>query len=333
MFADMASEHTHIPSGKNPQGDLTLIQIAQRFSTEEAARDYFERLRWPSGPTCPHCGNAAADRIYKVTPNPEKKIRAGLYKCAECQQGFTVTVGTVMEDSHLPLNKWLIAFYMMCASKTQVSALQLQRQLEIGSYRSALFMCQRIRFALMDIEHNTQLSGTVEADETYIGGVKRGMGRRYVGNKTAVVSMVQRGGDVRSHIVSKVTGDVLGRLLKKHVAESAHLNTDESPLYKKPGKTFASHDTVNHSQEEYARNDKSGRLASTNTAEGIFGNSKRSLDGTHHHVSRKYLPFYLAELDYKYNTRQMTDGARTANGIPKLVGKRLMLRKPKAGGK
>lgn len=325
----MANDQKIIPSGKNPTGDLTLLQISQRFSTEESAREYFEKLRWPSGAVCPHCGNSDAARIYKVTPNPEKKIRAGLYKCADCIQGFTVTVGTVMEDSHLPLNKWLIAFYMMCASKTPVSALQLQRQLEIGSYRSALFMCQRIRFALMDVSYGKKLDGIVEADETYIGGVKRGIGRRYVGNKTAVVSMVERGGDVRSQIVNKVTGDILGRLLKRHVAESAHLNTDESPLYKKTGKDFASHDTVNHSQEEYARYDKSGRLATTNTAEGFFGNSKRSLDGTHHHVSSKYLPFYLAELDFKYNARKVTDGARTVIAIPKIVGKRLMLRRPK----
>ncbi len=147
----MASEYNPIPSGKNSDDDLTLIQIAQRFSTEEAAREYFEKLRWPNGPVCAHCGNVDQNRIYKVTPNPKKKIRAGLYKCAECQQGFTVTVGTVCEDSHIPLNKWLIGFYMMCASKTQVSALQLQRQLEIGSYRTAWFMCHRIRFAMQDI--------------------------------------------------------------------------------------------------------------------------------------------------------------------------------------
>ncbi len=330
----MTRKHNPTPSGKNANGDLTLMQIAQRFSTEEAARVYFENLRWPDGPVCPHCGNADQERVYKVTPNPKKEIRAGLYKCAECRQGFTATMGTVCEDSHIPLNKWLIGFYMMCASKTQVSALQLQRQLEIGSYRSALFMCQRIRFALMDIEQSNKLGsggGTVEADETYIGGVKRGMGRRYVGNKAVVMSMVERGGDVRSRVVNKVTGDVLDRLLKQHVARSAHLNTDESPLYTKAGAKFASHDTVNHGEEEYVRHDKkSGRTATTNTAEGFFGNSKRSLDGTHHHVSRKYLPFYLAELDFKYNTRKMTDGARTASGIPKMVGKRLMRRTPKS---
>lgn len=325
----MANEHNPIPGGKNPKGDLTLIQIAQRFSTEEAARTYFEQLRWPDGPVCAHCGNADGMRIYKVTPNPEKKIRAGLYKCAECLQGFTVTVGTVMEDSHIPLNKWLIGFYMMCASKTQVSALQLQRQLEIGSYRSAWFMCHRIRFALQDIMPTDKLDGIIEADETYVGGVKRGMGRRYTGNKTAVVSLVERGGRVRSQVVNKVTGEALGKLLKQHVAETAHLNTDEAPVYRKLGKAFASHDVVNHSREEYARRDTSGRLATTNTAEGFFGNAKRSLDGTHHQVSAKHLPLYLAEIDFKYNTREETDGARTARGIPKIVGKRLMLRRPK----
>jgi transposase-like protein len=173
-----------------------------------------------------------------------------------------------------------------------------------------------------------QLDGTVEADETYVGGKKSGMGRRYTGNKTAVVSLVERGGRVRSQVARKVTGDVLGRLLKEHVSKDAHLNTDESPLYKKSGKNFASHDTVNHSEDEYVRHDVSGRLATTNTVEGFFGNTKRSLDGTHHQVSAKHLPLYLAELDYKYNTREETDGARTAKGIPKIVGKRLMLRRP-----
>src|SRR5579872_4775436 len=179
------AEKRKTPSGSNPRGDLTLIQVMAKFATEEAAREYFEKLRWPNGSKCPHCGNAKQDRIYKVTAEPKKKIRHGLYKCAECSGQFTVTVGTVCEDSHIPLNKWLIAFYMMCASKTQVSALQLQRQLEIGSYRSAWFMCHRIRFALQDlVPADDKLKGTVEADETYVGGVKHGMGRRYTGNKT-----------------------------------------------------------------------------------------------------------------------------------------------------
>jgi hypothetical protein len=208
------------------------------------------------------------------------------------------------------------------------------RHLELGSYRSAWFLCHRIRFALKDMMPTDQLSGTVEADETWIGGRVRGRGRRYIGNKTTVVSLVERGGRVRSQVLDMVSGRVLTYLLRKNVAATSHLNTDESGLYSKSGKHFASHDTVNHGAEEYVRHDgTTGRLATTNTAEGFFGNTKRSIDGTHHHVSRKYLPLYLAEFDHKYNTRKDSDGERTENGIRRIAGKRLMLRAPVARSK
>jgi transposase-like protein len=310
--------------------DLTLLEIMRRFSTEEAARAYFERIRWPNGTVCPHCGNADSSRNYAVTPNAKARIREGLYKCGECQDTFTVTVGTVMEDTHLPLNKWLIAFYIMCASKTQVSALQLQRQLEIGSYRTALFLCHRIRFALKDIYPTSKFSGEVEVDETYVGGKVRGKGNAYARNKTPVVSLVERGGRVRSAVMQNVNKNSIGNLVRSNVEASAHLNTDESRLYTQVGKDFASHGTVNHSQEEYSRvDDESGRTITTNAVEGFFGNTKRSIDGTHHHVSRKHLHLYVAELDFKYNTRKGTDGARTVQGIKKMEGKRLMLHPPK----
>lgn len=312
-----------------PSEDLTLLSIMRRFSTEEAARTYFEKMRWPNGPVCPHCGSQKA---YARTPNAKARTRPGLYKCGECKDTFSVTVGTVMEASKIPLNKWLIAFYMMCASKTQVSALQLQRQLELGSYHTALFLCHRIRFALKDISPAGQLSGEVEADETYIGGKARGRGRGYTGNKIAVVSLVQRGGDVRSTVAERVTGKSITTLLKRHVAAEAHLNTDESPLYKKAGKDFASHATVNHSVEEYGYYDyRTKRTVTTNTVEGFFGNAKRSLDGTHHQISRQHLHLYTAEVDFKYNTRKSSDGERTAEGIRRIEGKRLMY-KPKASG-
>ena len=310
--------------------DLTLLSVMARFSTEEAAISYFEQIRWHDGPFCPHCGNADQKRIYKLTANRAKKIRLGLYKCAECCETFTVRVGTVMEDSHVPLHKWLIGFYMMCASKTQVSALQLQRQLEIGSYGTALFLCHRIRFALMDMFPSGKLSGTIEADETYIGGSVRGKGRAYKKNKTPVVSLVERGGRVRSHVMDRVTGKAIVQLLKSNAAHTALLNTDESPVYAAAGRGFAAHDTVNHRKEEYARFDrKTGRLATTNTVEGFFGNTKRSINGTHHHISRKHAELYLAELDHKYNTRKLTDGERTILGIKRMEGKRLMLRPSK----
>ena len=318
------------PSGR----DLTLLSVTKRFSTEEAAIQYFEQIRWPDGRYCPHCGNADQKRIYPLTANKKSKVRLGLYKCAECRDTFTVRVGTVMEDSHVPLYKWLIGFYMMCASKTQVSALQLQRQLEIGSYGTALFLCHRIRFALLDMFPSEKLSGIIEADEMYIGGKVRGRGRAYKKNKTPVVALVERGGRVRSHVMDTVTGKAITKLLKDHADPASCLNTDESPLYNEVGRSFASHDTVNHHDEEYARFDKgTGRLATTNTVEGFFGNSKRSIDGTHHHISRKHTELYLAELDHKYNTRKLTDGERTVIGIRRIEGKRLMLRPPVGRGR
>jgi transposase-like protein len=149
-------------------GDLTLDQIMQRFATDEDARKYLEMIRWPNGPICPHCGNAALDRIYEIAPNPAKKIRPGLRHCAECKGQFTVTVGTIFEDSRIPLRKWLIAWYMLCSSKKGIAALQMQRMLDIGSYRSAWFMMHRIRYALRDPVFADKLGGdggTVEVDE------------------------------------------------------------------------------------------------------------------------------------------------------------------------
>jgi transposase-like protein len=297
------------------------MSIMNKFRTEEAARNYFESVRWSDGVECPHCGSSKA---YAITPNIAKKIRPGLYQCGDCKKTFTVTVGTVMEDSHIPLNKWLIGFYMMCASKTQVSALQLQRQLEIGSYSTALFMCHRIRYALSQILPDDKLKGEVEIDETYIGGKVKGKGQGYTKNKTAVVSVVERGGNVVSTVVDSVTGKVIGKLLDEKVDESAHLNTDEAQVYVTPGKKFASHDTVKHADEEYAYWDPvTGRKVTTNAVEGFFGNSKRSISGTHHNISPWHTDLYFSELDYKYNTRDMTDGERTKNAIPLIEGKRL----------
>ena len=167
-----------------------------RSSTEESAIGYFESIRWAKGRYCPHCSNANETRIYPLTANKAKEIRLGLYKCAEFRDTFTVRVATVMEDSHVPLHKWLIGFYMMRARKTQISA--LQRQLEIGSYNTALFLSHRKRFALMDMFPMGVLSGTVEADAMYFGGKVRGKGRAHKKNETPAVSLVERGGRVRS---------------------------------------------------------------------------------------------------------------------------------------
>jgi transposase-like protein len=159
-----------------PDPHLSLDLIMRRFATDDAAREFLERIRWPDGPVCPRCGNADRDRIYDIAPNPAKKIRPGVRDCAECKRQFTVTVGTIFEDTKIPLRKWLIAWYMLCSSKKGVATLQIQRQLDIGSYRSAWFMMHRIRYALRDPVFADMLGGggqTVEVDETYVGGKPR----------------------------------------------------------------------------------------------------------------------------------------------------------------
>ncbi len=309
--------------------DLNLVEIMEHFSTEEKARAYLESIRWPDGPACPHCGGL--EKIYPIKANPKKKIRAGLYECGDCHDQFTVQVGTIFEKSKVPLNKWLIAWYLICSSKKGYPAAQLQRALGLGSYRTAWFMLHRIRFALADPSLDTKLgngngSGVVEADETYIGGKTKGKGRAYKGNKTAVVTVIERGGNARSRPMAKVTGKNLGAYLSRNVDASARLMTDEHPGYKKPGRLFATHETVCHSREEYVRGD-----VHTNTAEGYFANLKRGLHGIYHHVGSHYLGQYLAEFDFRYNTRHDTDGQRTVVGLRKIEGKRLMLRRPSAG--
>lgn len=308
--------------------DLTLDEIMTRFATDEAARAYLEAVRWPEGPVCAHCGNTDGARIYDIAANPKKSVRAGLRECKECGKQFTVTVGTIFEDSKIPLRKWLVAWYMLCSSKKGISALQMQRMLGLGSYRSAWFMMHRIRFALRDPVFADKLGGggqTVEADETYVGGKVRGKGRAYKGNKTAVVALVERGGRVRSRSVKKVTGATLKGFLDTHLDTGAHLMTDDLAAYKKPAKSFASHQSVNHSAGEYVRGD-----AHTNTVEGYFSLLKRGVIGTFHHLSPQYMDQYLAEFDFRYSHRMITDGARTTAGLKKVEGKRLMLQRPSA---
>jgi transposase-like protein len=316
---------------KTPQG-LTLEQIMKRFGTDDAAREYLESVRWPNGPVCPHCGNCDATRIYTLAANPAKKIRAGLRECKECSKQFTVTVGTIFEDSHIPLGKWLVAWYLLCSSKKGISALQMQRMLELGSYRSAWFMMHRIRFALRDRVFTDKLGGggkIVEADECFIGGKLKVHGRgrgSYTQNKAIVVSLVEREGQVRSRGVANVTGATLGQVLKDHVDPSTHLMTDQYKAYRKPGKKFAKHDAVNHSAGEYARG-----IAHTNTVEGYFSILKRGVDGIFHHVSKKYIDQYLAEFDFRYNTRAklgFNDSDRTIAALKKASGKRLTYRQP-----
>jgi transposase-like protein len=313
---------------RTTQDDLTLIQIIDQFPTDEAAREHLEGIRWAHGIVCPHCGCKDQSKFSPIAANPEKKVRAGLRWCASCEKQFTVTIGTIFEDSHIPLRKWLIAWYLICSSKKGISSLQLQRLLELGSYRSALFMAHRIRFALKDPVFDTKLSGTVEVDETYVGGKQQGVGRGSKKGKVPVVSLLERGGRVRSQVMVRLSGKNLKQAIKDNVAVNSEVHTDENCKYRGLDPEKYSHHTVMHYIKEYTRREPT-RIVTTNGVEGFFSLLKRGVVGTFHHVSEQHLPLYLAEFDHRHNCRKMTDGERTINGLQKVEGKRLMLYAPK----
>jgi transposase-like protein len=299
------------------------------FTDEDKARAYFEEIRWPNGVTCPHCGNANSARIYSIRANAEKKIRAGLHTCQDCHGQFTVRTGGVMESSHVPLTKWALAYHLLAASKKGMSAHQLHRMLGV-TYKTAWFMAHRIREGMrpVDVEPMGGSGKTVEADETYVGGkAKNRAYAKTLPKHEAVMSLVERGGKVRSRHVADVTAKTLKPILVDAIAKDTNLRTDQSPIYTEIGTGFASHATVNHSIKEYVRGD-----AHTNTVEGYFSIFKRGIYGVYHHVSEQHLKRYLCEFDFRYNERialGITDTERAEKAIRGAVGKRLTYRQPR----
>lgn len=305
------------------------------FHDEDAARAHFEKVRWPEGRTCPHCGIVGDDQS---TLLQGKAHRAGLYKCNACGSQFTATIGTVYEDSKVPLNKWLLAMHLMCASKKGISALQLQRELALGSYRTAWFMAHRIREAMTDTD-TTPLGGSgkvVEADETYYGKPAaspakltakgtpflKGIKKR---NSRPVVALVERGGKAKVFHVAVADKETVSRIVMENVHPASRLHTDESRLYKGADTAFASHETVKHSAGEYARGD-----VNTNSAEGFFGVFKKGMKGVYQHCAEKHLARYVTEFGFRHNTRAalgFTDTDRTNLAILGTVGKRLTYRR------
>jgi transposase-like protein len=289
------------------------------YTNAESARIHLESIRWPDGPVCPHCGSISKDH-YALKG---KTTRPGLYKCKDCQQPFTVTVGTVFERSKVPLNKWILAAHLMAASKKGISAHQLHRMLGV-TYKTAWFMEHRLREA-MNIKPTGPLGsggGTVEADETYWGNKKPyGKGPRGPGHKMKIVSLVERNGQVRSFHVPNVTGKTLKPILTAQIAKDANLMTDEASQYVKIGRHFASHQSVSHGRGEYVRG-----AAYTNTVEGYFSILKRGLVGTFHHVNEKHLQRYVTEFDFRYNHRAslgINDAERGTALLKSIGGKRL----------
>lgn len=315
---------------------LTLSEIAKKFSDENSAYQFVESTLWANGITCPHCGSVNQSKFMQPR-NGERKTRKGnethrrVWQCDVCHQQFSVLVGTIFSDSHIPLSKWLLAIFEMCSAKNGVSSLELSRKLGI-TQKSAWHLAHRIRETMQHPQFQTILKGIVEADETYMGGKAANMhkakrereiqGRGTVG-KTPVLTVVERGGEARSQVVSEVNGETVRQPLMENVDKQATLNTDTSPVYNQVGKEFAKHETVDHSVGEYVRKTANGK-AHINTTEGYFSQFKRSINGTYHHVSDKHLPRYLAEFDYRYNTRNVKDGERTETTMRKTHGKHLM---------
>jgi transposase-like protein len=304
------------------------------FQDEDAARAKIESVRWPGGPVCPRCGEAS--RRYATK-------RAGRFRCGNpsCRKDYTVTTGTVMESTHIPLHKWLMAFYLLSSSKKGISSHQLMRSLGV-TYKSAWFLSHRVREAMRAGGLAPPMggpAGIVEADETYYGKVEiprpraRGRiptptkkGRSGPADKRAIVALVERGGKVRSFHVAAADKVTVSKIVSENVSEEARLHTDESRLYTDVGTLFASHETVRHSAREYVRGD-----VHTNSAEGFFSIFKRGMRGIYQHCREKHLHRYLAEYDFRYNHRQalgVTDMGRTLAAVRGAEGKRLTYRKP-----
>lgn len=329
--------------------------LTEQYPDEASAERYFTDKRWPEGPRCTDCGSG---EVY----DDHSKRKHVQWKCRKCGKQFTVMSGTIMESTKIPLRKWLFAYHLMGGARQGLSARYLARQLGI-TVKSAWHLTHRIRATMKD-DSQFFAKGTVESDETYIGGKRRGHGRGYLGNKIAVQVIVERKhggggkgkrggsrrnqgsasecttecpGRVQSVVLNPEGGNVDGRSvganLRKHTdPETTRLMTDESPIYTRLGESFKSHETVDHSKKEYARTDPmTGRLISTNAAEGYNANLKRQILGTHHSTSKKHLPRYLEEHDHKFNNRHLSDKEITEAAIKNMEGRRVTLFKSESG--
>ncbi len=295
--------------------DMAAIDAARL--TEDEARTILERIRWPKEPKCPHCGAKDVTRLAAKS----LKVRDGLLQCNGCRGQFTVTVGTVMHRSHITLRQWVQAFHSMCSHKKGVSALQLQRNLGLRSYKSAWHLAHRVRLAMGGGPLKAALIGTVEVDETYIGGKTR-LGKRGRGSerKTPVVALVERAGHIRTRPVERVSAKALKGAIREHVRRDARIITDDLSSYKGLGGEFAGgHESVKHSEGEYVRGD-----AHVNNAESFFALLKRGVHGTFHHVSKRHLHRYCDEFGFRWDYRKATDGERTVAAIKQAEGKRLL---------
>lgn len=303
-------------------------------SNETAAVEFWEKHRWGDCPACAHCGSGS---VYKMKDSKTgERNKRFLWRCRDCKKQYTVRVGMVLEDSRIPLSIWCYALWRSCSSKKGVSALEIQRQTGI-SYKSALFLMHRLKFAMAPTDDAPKLKGTVEADETHVGGKPRY--RRphradgkytWTHKKKAPVfgAICRESGQVRARVIADVKVHNLKAACNELIDKSSRLITDELPGYRNIGKEYASHETVKHSALEYVRGD-----VTTNTIEAFWSIFKRGINGIYHNVSRKHLQRYVDEFQFRHNTRKMEDGERTIAAIRGAEGKKLYYREPiaKAG--
>lgn len=324
-----------MPRSQKPKPQLakseTISELPKACADEAAAIDFFERKRWGGTPACVHCGSVNVYQMKDRTTG-ERSSRF-LWRCRDCKRQFTVRVGTIFEDSAIPMHKWARAFWEAASAKNGVSALELMRKLEI-SYKSALFVMHRLRHAMADTPSNPpKLTETVESDETYVGGKPRYKGwnhgnkhkpREKYTTKTPVIAVLQRGGSVRTRVMPVVNSENVRDFLTENVDNSARLITDSSYRFRRAATEFpGGHETVNHTGGEYVRGD-----VTTNGIESYFARVKRTLNGTYHAVSKEHLFRYMDQVAYLYNTRGMNDGERTLHLIRRADGKRLMRKDP-----
>jgi len=272
---------------QNGKQEMNIMKLVDQYHSEESCRETLVQLRWPNGVACLRCGSLDIRNSYTRSQ----------YDCGSCGYQFSVTAGTIFHNSHLPLPKWFMAVYLMVEAKKGISANQMKRTLNV-SYKTAWYLCHRIRAAMT--EHNPEpLDGIVEVDETFIGGKRKDVGHGYKGNKTAVVGAVERGGSLRTQVVSARDRKALHAFIKTHTSpDTEAIYTDEWAPYRGIADHNTRHETVNHSAEEWVRGD-----VHTNTVENVWSLFKRSVIGSYHQLSAKHLDAYLDELEWRFNNR------------------------------
>ena len=311
---------------------ITINYLVERIPTEAAAYEFMERLRWPEKPVCPHCGSINDHYFLRPANGTSRKTRTGnvserrVWKCKDCRRQFSVLTGTIFHGTKVPIEIWLMVMVQMCSAKNGISAREIERMHGVTP-ETAWYMLHRLREAMKREPLVGMLTGTIVADETWVGGnpknkhvSKRGVTRQGSTEKTPVLSLVNvETGEIRSQVMPSVTARTLRRVIREEVdTAQSDLQTDQATYYLTLGRLFKSHQSVNHSTGEYVRGN-----VTTNRAEGYFAQLKRSINGTHHHVSKEHLHRYLAEFDFRYCTCKLDDSARLQRMVTQSAGRRL----------